>query len=78
MPVFPSSYTHSPTPSPQKPAQNFDQILPQKQMKSMSDIDKEEEARLAKSHGGKVKSVGAGICRWVIRIATGKGKEKGA
>jgi hypothetical protein len=62
MPTFPSSYFR--TPSPKEPAQDFEQILPQKRMKFMSDIDKKEEARLAKSHREKAK-------RWVMGSVRG-------
>ncbi|KAI4666789.1 uncharacterized protein J4E79_002829 [Alternaria viburni] len=46
-----------------KPAQDFTDILSQQQLKSMSDLDKEEEARLAKTHRAKAVKMGVGICR---------------
>jgi hypothetical protein len=42
-------------------------------MKSMSDIDKEEEARLAKSHSEMAKKMGFGVWKWALKLAKGKG-----
>jgi hypothetical protein len=36
----------------------------------MSDIDKEEEARLAKSH---TKKIGSGVWKWALQLTKGKG-----
>ncbi|KAI8934497.1 hypothetical protein NX059_008198 [Plenodomus lindquistii] len=53
-----------------KLAQDFDAILRPKQIKSMAELDKEEEAqaRLAMSQREKVKSVGKGVLGWVVGI----------
>ncbi|KAH6870712.1 hypothetical protein BKA58DRAFT_458282 [Alternaria rosae] len=60
-----------------KPTQNFTDILSHQQLKSMSDLDKEEEARLAKTHRAKAVKMGVGICRWVGKLASTKGKNGG-
>ncbi|KAI4907305.1 hypothetical protein J4E90_009808 [Alternaria incomplexa] len=52
-----------------QPAEDFTGILSQEQLKSMSDLDKEEEARLAKTHRAKAVKMGVGICRWVGKLA---------
>ena len=59
-----------------KPAQDFTDILSQQQLKSMSDLDKEEEARLAKTHRAKAVKMGVGICRWVGKLASTKAKNE--
>jgi hypothetical protein len=43
----------------------------------MSDLDKEEEARLAKTHCAKAMRMGVGMCRWVGRLASTRGKKIG-
>jgi hypothetical protein len=43
----------------------------------MSDLDKEEEARLAKTHYAKAMRMGVGMCRWVGRLASTRGKKIG-
>jgi hypothetical protein len=64
--------------SPRKPAQNFVDMLTQEQLKSMSDLDKEEEARLAKTHREKLRKMGLGISRFVGRLKkSGTSVEKG-
>jgi hypothetical protein len=55
-------------------------MLPQQQPKSMSDLDKEEEARLAKTHRERVKKMSLGISRWMGQLTKGGGSssvEKG-
>lgn len=42
----------------------------------MSDLDKEEEARLAKTHRAKAVKMGVGICRWVGKLASTKSKNE--
>jgi len=61
-----------------QPAEDFTDILSQEQLKSMSDLDKEEEARLAKTHRAKAVKMGVGICRWVGKLAKNKneGRDK--
>ncbi|RYN34790.1 hypothetical protein AA0112_g5462 [Alternaria arborescens] len=64
--------------SSRKPAQNFVDMLTQEQLKSMSDLDKEEEARLAKSHREKLRKIGLGVSRFVGRLKKrGTSVEKG-
>jgi hypothetical protein len=58
--------------SPAQPAQNFSDMVPATQLKSMSDLDKEEEARLAETHRVKAVKMGVGIYRWVGKLAKGK------
>ncbi|KAF1832131.1 hypothetical protein BDW02DRAFT_21403 [Decorospora gaudefroyi] len=69
LPRYPSSYSHQK--APRQPAQDFDHILPQKQMKSMADLDKEEELRLRKSHCEKAKKLGLGVFKRVVQLAKG-------
>jgi hypothetical protein len=37
-------------------------------MKSMSDLDKEEEARMAQTRSEKVKDLGMSIRNWVVKL----------
>jgi hypothetical protein len=43
-------------------------MLTEEQLKSMSDLDKEEEARLSKTHREKLRKMGLGISRFVGRL----------
>jgi hypothetical protein len=52
-------------------------MLPPQQLKSMSELDKEEEVRLANTQVEKAKKVGLGFSRWVVRLTQrGNGIEK--
>ncbi|KAJ4369225.1 hypothetical protein N0V83_006310 [Neocucurbitaria cava] len=53
-------------------AKDFADIVPQKQMKTMSDLDKEEEARIAKAHRQKAKNLGHVLCAWVVKLQAKK------
>ncbi|KAG9185288.1 hypothetical protein G6011_07832 [Alternaria panax] len=64
--------TSSSSSSAMQPAQNFADMLSQHQLKSMSDFDKEEEARLAKTHGERLRKVGSGIGKLVGRLTKAK------
>lgn len=63
------------TTSHPSPAQDFKYIVLQKQMKTMSDFDKEEEARIAKSHREKAKKLGYGLRAWLVRRVGEKDSE---
>ncbi|KAF2629650.1 hypothetical protein BU25DRAFT_456725 [Macroventuria anomochaeta] len=43
----------------------LNQFVPAEKMKSMSDLDKEEEAQTAKSHKEKAKKGVAGVMNWL-------------
>lgn len=53
-------------------AKDFAEMVPQKQMKTMSELDKEEEVRIAKTHRAKAKKLGHGLCAWVVKFQAKK------
>ncbi|CAO2651317.1 Nn.00g096140.m01.CDS01 [Neocucurbitaria sp. VM-36] len=53
---------------------DFSEIVLQKQIKTMSDLDKEEEARMAKAHLKKTKNMGHGFRAWVAKVMAEKRK----
>lgn len=46
-------------------------MLPEHQLKSMHELDKEEELRLTNTHVQKVKKMGYGFSRWILRLTKG-------
>ncbi|RMZ71068.1 hypothetical protein GMOD_00005566 [Pyrenophora seminiperda CCB06] len=87
IPRYPSSYTRSSKSQPcsakptktgkQQGATNFDSILDPDQMRSMADVDKEEEARIKGTKTAKAKKMGSKLLSGLIRKFVGGGKGKG-
>ncbi|KAF3008716.1 hypothetical protein E8E13_009673 [Curvularia kusanoi] len=57
-------------------ASTLDQIVPADKIKSMSDLDKEEEIRICKSYSSKAKKGVAGVVDWLESKVKGDGKKK--
>lgn len=55
----------------------IDQFVPAEKMKSMSDLDKEEEARMAKSHKENAKKGVTGALSWLETKIKSGGARKG-
>jgi hypothetical protein len=55
----------------------LDQFVPAEKIRSMAELDKEEEKRVMNSHKQKVKRMGVGIVEWLEKkMEAGAGKRK--
>lgn len=54
----------------------LEQLVPAQKIKSMSDLDKEEEARMAKSHKAKAMKGVSGVLNWLGKKIKGNGVKK--